>query len=179
MGSRKPWSHFFMLTPHKKFRTLLLNPDNFKGIDPYLEKYCSNLSQDTINLINNFDFEIGKLYKTISGPIKMRIVPFSEPFFMRENLYKKELIKLIYETDSTAIENKPNYFSTSGPIFNPIKFISIPKKTGLVFLQSAITFWQSGTDSVSMFYWCFLYGDQKIVYESTQFHSAYNTFFPV
>lgn len=168
-----------MLIPHKKFRKLLLTPDGFKNIDPQLEKYSYYLDKDSRKQISLFDFEVGKLYRTISGPIKMRLVPFTEPFSARENLYKKDLVNLIYETNDSAIENKPNFFSVSGTTFNPIKFISIPKKTGLVFLQSAITFWQSGNDSISMFYWCFLYGDTKIIYESSQFHSAYNTFFPV
>ena len=169
-----------MSTPHKKFKSLLLTPKGFKDKDLNLERYSTSLSEDTKRIINKFEFEVGKLYRTTPGPIQVRLVSFEEPFTYKTNVYKKELIKELYGTDDYNVKNKMNdSFTRKESLLPNIQFISIPKKTHLVFLESAIAFWESKESYVGMFYWCFLYGDIKIIYESTQFHSAYNTFFPV
>jgi hypothetical protein len=169
-----------MSTPHKKFKSLLLTPKGFKDKDLNLERYSTSLSEDTKRIINKFEFEVGKLYRTTPGPIQVRLVSFEEPFTYKTNVYKKELIKELYGTEDYSVKNKMNdSFTRKESLLPNIQFISIPKKTHLVFLESAIAFWESKESYVGMFYWCFLYGDIKIIYESTQFHSAYNTFFPV
>ena len=80
-----------MSTPHKKFKSLLLTPKGFKDKDLNLERYSTSLSEDTKRIINKFEFEVGKLYRTTPGPIQVRLVHLKSLLLIKQTYIKKSL----------------------------------------------------------------------------------------